>query len=74
MPNEIAIANIETGEVIQRPMTEEELETDKINRAYYFELEQKEKAESESKASAREAILDRLGITAEEAQLLLGGN
>ncbi len=31
-------------------------------------------AEAEAKATARQAILDRLGITAEEAQLLLGGN
>jgi hypothetical protein len=31
-------------------------------------------AEAEAKATARQAILDRLGLTAEEAQLLLGGN
>jgi predicted oxidoreductase len=31
-------------------------------------------AEAEAKATARQAILDRLGISAEEAQLLLGGN
>lgn len=29
-------------------------------------------AEAAAKAAAREALLDRLGITAEEAQLLLG--
>ena len=34
----------------------------------------KEQAEAEAKESARQAILDRLGLTAEEAQLLLGGN
>ena len=28
---------------------------------------------SAAKAAARQAVLDRLGITAEEAQLLLGG-
>ena len=27
-----------------------------------------------AKATARQAVLDRLGLTAEEAQLLLGGN
>jgi hypothetical protein len=32
------------------------------------------KAEAQAKATARQVILDRLGITAEEAQLLLGGN
>jgi hypothetical protein len=30
--------------------------------------------EVETKAAARQVILDRLGLTAEEAQLLLGGN
>jgi hypothetical protein len=30
--------------------------------------------EAEERATARQAILDRLGLTAEEAQLLLGGN
>ena len=34
----------------------------------------KEAAEAQAKATARQAILDRLGLTAEEAQLLLGGN
>lgn len=33
------------------------------------------KAEAEAeKATARQAVLDRLGITAEEAQLILGGS
>ena len=31
-------------------------------------------AEAEAKATAKAALLTRLGITAEEAQLLLGGN
>jgi hypothetical protein len=31
-------------------------------------------AEAEAKAAQRQAILDRLGLTADEAQLLLGGN
>ena len=34
----------------------------------------KVKAEAEAKATARQALLTKLGITAEEAQLLLGGN
>jgi hypothetical protein len=33
-----------------------------------------QQAEAEAKAIARQAVLDRLGLTAEEAQLLLGGN
>lgn len=31
-------------------------------------------SEAEAKATAKAALLDRLGITAEEARLLLGGN
>jgi len=31
-----------------------------------------EKAEAEAKQAARQAILDRLGLTADEAKLLLG--
>jgi hypothetical protein len=31
-----------------------------------------EKAEAEAKAATRQAILDRLGLTADEAKLLLG--
>jgi hypothetical protein len=30
------------------------------------------KAQAEAKATARQAVLDRLGITAEEAELILG--
>ncbi len=33
-----------------------------------------ELAEAEAKAQARQALLDKLGITADEAKLLLGGN
>jgi hypothetical protein len=31
-------------------------------------------AEAETKAAARQAVLDRLGITEEEAQLIIGGS
>jgi hypothetical protein len=33
-----------------------------------------QQAEAEEKATAKAALLNKLGITAEEAQLLLGGN
>ena len=42
---------------------------DEINRIKDAEI-----TEAEAKAAARQAVLDRLGLTAEEAQLLLGGN
>lgn len=64
----IKIHNAETGEVIERDMTADELaqwELDKIA----SEAMAKAKADAEAK---RQEILDRLGLTAEEAKLLLG--
>ena len=53
----------------------EELEKKGISnyRIYATDLEPKA-AEEADKAAAKQALLDKLGITAEEAQLLLGGN
>ena len=66
----IKIHNIETGEIIERDMTADELaqwETDKVI------VEAKIQAEAEAQAK-RQALLDKLGITEDEARLLLGGN
>ena len=62
--------NIETNEVIDREMTDEEYAQ------YLTDMAANEAklAEEASKAAARQALLDKLGITAEEAALLLGGN
>jgi len=63
----IRIHNTETDEVIDREMTAAEFKI--------YEADQKaiaiEKAEAEAKAEAKAALLTRLGITAEEATLLL---
>lgn len=64
------IVNADTGEIIERDYTKEELAEMKV-------AEEKAKvlqAEIEAKAAARQVILDRLGLTEEEARLLLGGN
>jgi len=66
----IRIHDLATNEVIDREMTDAEFaqyEADKV-------AEAAEQAEAEAKATARQALLDKLGITQEEAQLLLGGN
>lgn len=63
----ITIHNVETGEIITREMTAQELaqyEADK-------EANELLKAEAEAKAAQKAAMLDRLGITADEAKLLL---
>jgi hypothetical protein len=66
---QVTIHNVETDEVIIRDASAEELaqiEADKAEYAAY-------KAEADAKAAQRQALLERLGITQEEAQLLLGG-
>jgi hypothetical protein len=64
----IRIHNLATDEVIDREMTTAEFKQ--------YEENQKAlevaKIEAEAKETARQAILDRLGLTAEEAKLLLG--
>ena len=63
----IKIHNVETGEIIEREMNTEELaqwETDNAR----AEAEAEAKAEAET---AKAALLEKLGITEEEAKLLL---
>jgi len=64
---QVKIVNAETGEEIVRDANAKELEQIKIDIANA----KTEKAEAQAKATAKAALLDRLGITAEEAQLLL---
>ena len=67
IPN-ITIHNVSTGEIITREMTEDEL----VEYQASIEAEKQRQIEAEAKAAARQAILDRLGLTEEEARLLLG--
>lgn len=62
------IINCETGEVIERELTEEEIAQQSKDEA---EFKKTEKIRLD-KIAARQAILDRLGLTEEEAKLLLG--
>jgi hypothetical protein len=66
----ITIHNVTTGEIVEREMTAEELAEWQGQQA---EALARQAAEAQKKA-AKQALLDKLGITAEEAQLLLGGN
>jgi hypothetical protein len=66
----IRIHDLSTGEVIDREMTDAEFTAYEADQAASATAQ----AEAEAKAASRQAILDRLGISAEEAQLLLGGN
>ena len=64
----VRIHDLETNEIIDREMTAAEY---KIYQAEE-KIEADRKAAAEAKAAARQAILDRLGLTADEAKLLLG--
>ena len=64
----IRIHNTETDEIIDREMTAAEFKIYEAEEAAQASV----KAASEAKAAQRQAILDKLGLTADEAQLLIG--
>ena len=66
------IFNIQTGEetVVEREENAAEIKSRETLQAAAIARQ----ADAEAKATARAALLNKLGITAEEAQLLLGGN
>jgi len=68
MTTEIVIHNVETGEIVEREMTADELAQYQIDVA---------KAADEAQAQAQKAVekaalLEKLGISEDEAKLLLG--
>ena len=66
------IVNVETGEEISRELNSEEIAQQKIDEANFKAIEKLRDKEIKAKEAARQAILDRLGLTADEAKLLLG--
>lgn len=67
---QIKIVNLSNGEEIVRDANAEELAQIEIDAAN----DKARKAKDQAQASAKANLLAKLGITAEEAQLLLGGN
>jgi hypothetical protein len=63
----IRIHNIETNEVIDREMNDDEFAQYEVTKS----LIETEQAEAEAKATAKAALLAQLGITEEQAKLLL---
>jgi len=57
-----------TGEVIDKPYTKKELDELKINQKRI----DAELVEAEAKETAKAAILDRIGLTADELKTILG--
>lgn len=64
----LIVANVETGEIIEREYTEPELKVLKKDQ----ELIKALAAEEAEKQAAKQALLDKLGLTEDEAKLLLG--
>jgi len=72
MKPQISITDGITGETIKRDMTDAEAAQLNIDRAETATKLAAEEAEAAAKATAKEALLTKLGITADEAALLLG--
>ena len=66
----IRIHNVAIDEVIDREMNDTEFAAYEAEQA----AQAAQQAAEAAKAAQKQAVLDRLGLTAEEAQLLLGGN
>jgi hypothetical protein len=66
----VRIHDLETDTVVDREMNNEEFAQYEADQAAIAEAQ----AEAATKAETRSALLERLGITEEEAVLLLGGN
>ena len=63
----IKIHNVETNEITERDMTDSEFNIWQANQVAVVA----ERNEAEAKATAKAALLAQLGITAEQAKLLL---
>jgi hypothetical protein len=63
--------NCATGEVIERPLTADEIAANEAAAAQAEADRLAAEADAQAKAEAKTALLAKLGITAEEAALLL---
>ena len=66
----IRIHDISTDEIIDREMNDAEFTAYEASQAAQATAH----AEAEAKAATRQALLTRLGLTEDEAKILLGGN
>lgn len=65
------IINCETGEVIEREFTTDELAQEKIDNKNFAEAEKAKLGEEADKLAKKVELLSKLGITEDEAKLLL---
>ena len=64
----ITINNVATGEVIEREMNAAEFKQYQADQKLFAEA----KAAADAKAAQKQAIAERLGLTVDELQVLLG--
>jgi hypothetical protein len=70
---DIMIIDAATGLVTERDFTPEEIAQREADQAAAAEAEAAAAAQAAEDAAARAALLERLGMTEDEARLLLGG-
>jgi len=68
----IKIIDAATGQEIDREMTDEELDQLKLDQEKAKADRAKEEAKAKAKEIAKAAILDRIGLTADELKTILG--
>jgi len=66
------IINCETNEVIEIELSKEDITQRNKNITEANKIIKKEEAEAEAKAIAKAAILDRIGLSADELKTILG--
>jgi hypothetical protein len=70
IPN-IVIADASTGELVERPMNADELAEYKELTDAFKAQDKLRKTNADAKAAEKAALLERLGLTEDEAKLLL---
>ena len=66
------IHNVITGEILEVPLTAKEIADLENRQEIVAEIKAKNDAEAKANATAKAAILDRIGLTADELKTILG--
>jgi hypothetical protein len=64
--------NCATGEVLERELTDLEIEQREADAATFLEQKAEDERAAAEKAALRDAVLTKLGLTADEVAALLG--
>jgi hypothetical protein len=62
--------NCSTGEIVERPLTDLEIEQREADAAAYLEQKAADDKAAADKAAARQAVYDKLGLTADDVTAL----